>query len=185
MPNYRRWHQDGGCFFVTVVTFQRRRLFDDPAWRAVLHAAMDQTNRQRPWKTDGLVLMPDHWHALWRLPRGDTNYSWRIGRIKSLFTRAYLAAGGLAGRTSPNQRRNRRQGVWQPRFWEHAIRDAADFWLHLNYIHLNPVKHGLAAYPRDWPWSTFRRWVREGYYEEDWLGPTDLSENIEYVWHDR
>jgi putative transposase len=184
MPNYRRWRQEGGCFFLTVVTFDRKRFLVDSPWREALRAAMDQACREKPWTTEGLVLLGDHWHAMWRLPQGGTDYSWRVGRVKALFTRAYLAGGGLPGRATPNQRRNRRQAVWQPRFWEHTIRDAKDFWMHLNYIHMNPVKHGLVKYPKDWPWSTFHRWVKQGCYEQDWLGPTDLPGNVRYLWGD-
>lgn len=83
-----------------------------------------------------------------------------------------------------SQRRLRRRGIWQVRFWEHIIRDARDFKMHLDYIHLNPVKHGLASRPADWPWSSFHRYVKAGEYEADWLGRADLPENVEYFWHD-
>jgi putative transposase len=67
-----------------------------------------------------------------------------------------------------SRRHNRRRGVWQRRFWEHAIRDEGDLARHLDYIHHNPVKHGLVQRASDWPWSSFHRFVREGKYSADW-----------------
>jgi putative transposase len=62
------------------------------------------------------------------------------------------------------------RGIWQRRFWEHLIRDAADFWAHMDYVHFTLVKHGLARRVGDWPHSTFRRLVEEGVYPADWGG---------------
>ncbi len=67
-----------------------------------------------------------------------------------------------------DQRHERR--LWQRRFWEHLIRDEADWRRHLDYIHYNPVKHGLAKHPIDWSWSSFRRCVERGWYEASWGG---------------
>jgi len=131
---------------------------------------------------EAIVLLPDHLHMLWRMPEGDADYSTRIAATKKRFTRSYLAAGGAEAPVRPGQRRHRLRGVWQPRFWEHTIRDARDYHRHLDYIHLNPVKHGLVASPREWPHSSFHRYVEMGWYEPDWCGRTDLPGNIEYVW---
>ena len=127
-------------------------------------------------------------HMLWRLPQGDSDYSWRMGRLKATFTKAFrLAHGGQAGRggvspavTAADQRK-RYSGIWQPRFWEHTIRDGRDFKMHLDYIHSNPVRHGLVAWPKEWPWSSFRRYVRLGEYDEDWCGRVDLPGQVEYL----
>lgn len=121
---------------------------------------------------------------LWRLPDDDDDYAKRIAALKRRFTRGYLSAGGVEGELSTSQRRQRCRGVWQKRFWEHRIRDARDFRMHVDYIHTNPVKHGLATYPRDWPYSSFQRYVAMGWYEPDWCGRTDLPQNAEYVWLD-
>ena len=61
-------------------------------------------------------------------------------------------------------------GIWQRRYWEHTLRDEDDFTQHLDYIHFNPVKHGHSVRVRDWPFSSFRRWVRLGAYTLDWAG---------------
>ncbi|HKV12108.1 MAG TPA: transposase, partial [Thermoanaerobaculia bacterium] len=137
--------------------------------------------RQRwPFRIDAFVLLKDHLHALWTLPSGDTEYSKRWAWIKKEFTKAWIAAGGHERETSPSRLRRRRRGVWQRNFWEHTIRDERDFALHFDYIHYNPVKHGLVSSVRDWPFSTFHRWARLGVYHPDWgSGPDqrpDFSE---------
>jgi len=69
---------------------------------------------------------------------------------------------------SDARRARRRRGVWQPRFWEHTIRDEVDFEDHFHYIHYNPVKHAVVPFPYQWPYSSFHRWVRAGVYTSDW-----------------
>ena len=184
MPNYRRWRQEGGCFFLTVVTYGRRPLFADTSARELLHQALRAVANERPWTTEAMVLLPDHWHALWRLPAGDTDYSTRVARVKKTFTGAWIARGGKEQAITESQRRLRRRGIWQVRFLEHTIRSARDFKKHLDYIHLNPVKHGYVRRPVDWPWSTFRQWVAKGEYDAEWLGRTDLPGSVEYYWPD-
>jgi len=115
-----------------------------------------------------MVLLPDHLHALWTLPEGDADFSLRWAVVKQSFTLGWLATDGRRAAASDSFRRGRRQGVWQRRFWEHAIRDPADFSQHLDYIHYNPVKHGLASCPHTWPYSTFRKWVERSAYAADW-----------------
>ena len=181
MPNYRRKHV-GDVYFFTLVTCDRMRLFDCERNRRLLGAAMRKTRRYLPWKTLGVVLLPDHLHLLWRLPPGDSDYSRRITAIKRRFTRAYLATGGVEGALPAGQRRKRHRGVWQRKFWEHTIRDVRDFRMHLDYIHVNPVKHGHVERTIDWPWSSFRRYVQRQWYEPDWQGRIDLPGTVEYIW---
>ena len=184
MPNYRRKRQPGSIVFLTVVTYRRRRLFHHAPWRALLRQAMDAARTGRPFELTGIVLLPDHVHMLWRLPPGDADFSTRVSQMKRVFTRSYLASGGKDGAGTPSRQRQRIRGVWEKRFWEHTIRDARDLRMHLDYIHLNPVKHGLAARPGDWQWSSFARYVRMGWYEPDWLGRIDLPGNMRYLWMD-
>lgn len=150
----------------------------------MLGKAMRRTRADWPWQTLGIVLLPDHLHMLWRMPADDTDYSRRITSIKRRFTRAYLDSGGIEGTPPPGQHRKRHRGVWQKRFWEHTIRDDRDFRMHLDYIHLNPVKHGLTDTPEDWPWSSFHRYVQMEWYEPDWHGRVDLPGTVEYVWRE-
>ncbi|MGY4433518.1 REP element-mobilizing transposase RayT [Bradyrhizobium sp. F1.13.1] len=67
-----------------------------------------------------------------------------------------------AGERSISKSRKREKGIWQRRFWEHSIRDDADLERHVDYIHFNPVKHGLVTRVRDWSFSSFHRYVDQG-----------------------
>jgi len=71
--------------------------------------------------------------------------------------------------------RKRERGFWQRRFWEHLIRDDADYASHLDYLHFNPVKHGWADDPATWPFSSFRYLVARGIYAADWGATADVS----------
>jgi putative transposase len=130
-----------------------------------------------------VVLLPDHLHAIWTLPEGDAGYSVRWKRIKEEFTKNFIQAGGEEGPRSDSRLRRQERGIWQRRFWEHTIRDEDDFEEHFNYVHYNPVKHRLVRYPRDWPYSSFHRWVKLGAYPPDWscldLGPVNFRNRDE------
>lgn len=169
MPEYRRGFEPGGRFFFTLVTDQRRPVFLDSQARTCLRKVIQSVQAERPFELEAIVLLADHLHCLWRLPEGDNDYSVRWACIKKGFTQRWLAAGGQAGAVSDSRKDHREKGVWQRRFWEHIIRDERDWIAHVNYIHYNPVKHGLASCPHGWPYSTFGRYVKENIYEPDWL----------------
>jgi len=98
------------------------------------------------------------------LPAGDANFAMRWALIKQRFSKSIPATE----RRSDVQQRRAERGIWQRRYWEHLIRDEADFAAHLNYVHFNPVKHGLVMRVADWPYSTFHRLVHRGCYPESW-----------------
>ena len=167
MPEYRRFDAPGGTFFLTLVTYGRRPLFRDADNVARLRAALSDVQQRRPLVVHGAVVLPDHLHFLWELPKHDADFSTRVGLLKVGFTRSLGAAGQRAS-ASPSRRRHHERDVWQRRFWEHTIRDEDDFGIHLDYIHYNPVKHGLACCPHAWPYSSFHQWVQREVYEADW-----------------
>jgi len=167
MPDYRRYFVAGGSYFFTVVTDRRRPFLCEPLARTLLRAALRECLARWPFRLDAIVLLPDHFHAIWTLPASDASYSRRLGWLKKEFTKRWLARGGKDRRVSPSRSRRGNHGVWQRRFWEHSIRDEQDFERHLDYIHYNPVKHGLVRSPRDWPYSSFRRWVKLGVYSAE------------------
>jgi putative transposase len=158
MSDYRRVFIPGGVFFFTVVTHERVPFFTTEERVEVLRGAFRKVRASHPFWIDAMVVLPDHIHCIWRLPEGDGDYSSRWREIKK--------AASKAIDTRTNQHHER--PVWQRRFWEHAIRDQQDWRNHMDYIHYNPVKHGLVKRPIDWPWSSFRRAVARGWYEEDW-----------------
>ena len=175
MSDYRRAFVPGGTFFFTVVTDHRSPLFADAAARTILGNVIRRCRQIFPVEIVAVVLLPEHLHALWTLPPGDSNFSMRWGWIKKEFTKAWLATDGRERQLSATQQRERRHSIWQRRFWEHTIRDEDDLAAHFDYIHYNPVKHGLVASPRDWLWSSFHRWVRAGHYSPDWAATQENS----------
>ena len=181
---YRRSRIPGGVFFFTVVTNQRRQILVSSGNRGHLRRAFRDVRCRRDFTLDAIVLLPDHLHLLMHLPHGDADYSIRIGGIKRRFTDLYLASGGKEAPMPSGRKAKRYRGVWQPRFWEHAVRDAEDYKRHLDYIHANPVKHGLVSRVGDWQWSSFHRYVRLGEYDLDWAGHVDLPHEVEYLWAD-
>ncbi len=179
MPNYIRWRKPGGIFFFTLVTHERRRLFCDEAPRRHLREAIIEAKKRTPFLLDAMVLMPDHLHLLMRLPENESDYSIRLAKVKRNFTERYLSAGGAEGATTQSRRKHRDRGVWERRFYEHCIRDYPDWKLHLDYIHVNPLKHGLVTWPRDWPWSTFNDWMARGEYHKEWCGHITLPGGVD------
>jgi putative transposase len=179
---YRRAHVSGGTFFFTLVTERRRALFRDGEAVRLLLEAVEKVRSRHPFEVDAYVVLPDHLHTLWTLPQGDTKFSTRWRLVKEAFTRAYLKTHEAPDRTE-SRRSKGEQSIWQRRFWEHAIRSEADFAAHVDYIHINPVKHGLVAAARDWPYSSFRDWVAREAYDETW-GSNDMPPLPEWVGHE-
>lgn len=174
MPNYRRSQIAGGTYFFTVVTYRRRRLLTGELGRQCLRSAIEKVRLTYPFEMPASILLPEHLHAIWTLPRGDHDYSTRWRRIKEEFTRAWFAAGGTEASLTTSRRSRNERGIWQRRFWEHTIEDEDDLRRHIDYIHYNAVKHGEAKCPKDWPYSTFEKWVDAGAYEANW-GCTNMG----------
>jgi putative transposase len=168
MSRYRRAHIEGGSFFFTVALADRS---SDVLIRHIdrLRRIYASVHEQHPFQTIAICVLPDHMHALWSLPQGDADFSLRWSLIKSGFSRGF--AGDMHRSASKAARRER--GIWQRRYWEHAIRDDADLERHVDYIHFNPVKHGHVSQVCDWPHSSFHRYVARGILPRDWAGRVD------------
>ena len=165
MTGYRRNFVAGGCFFFTVnLADRRRRLLTENI--DALRAALRETQRHHPFSIDAIVMLPDHLHTVWTLPEGDADFSTRWRLIKTSFSRSLPTMEPVSGSRAAKGER----GIWQRRYWEHTIRDEKDFERHIDYVHINPVKHGLVTRVSDWPYSSFRRMVTQGVYPEDWAG---------------
>jgi putative transposase len=167
MVQYRRNLIAGGTYFFTVNLQDRRRALlvehiDD------LRSIVREVQAQLPFSIDAMVVLPDHWHAVWTLPPNDAGYSRRIQLIKAKFTSHLLRMGENIEKDARGEYR-----LWQKRYWEHTIRDEPDFEAHVNYVHINPVKHGHVVRPIDWLHSTLRKYVDYGLLPADWTCATE------------
>jgi putative transposase len=170
MPHYRRNRVEGGTYFFTVALADRcsELLVQEVA---ALRDSVSRTRALYPFAIDAWVVLPEHLHAVWTLPEGDADFSTRWSLIKRGFS-ARIAKGEVrsASRIAKGER-----GIWQRRFWEHTVRDETDFARHVDYVHFNPVKHGLVENAEGWPFSSFRRAVARGDYPSNWVKGEDAA----------
>jgi putative transposase len=160
---YRRADVAGGTYFFTVNLADRSsRLLIEHV--DCLRDAVRVVKRRRPFEIVAWVVLPDHLHAMWTLPGGDADFPGRWSLIKAGFSRAIVRSEDV----SASRRGKRERGIWQRRFWEHLIRDEDDLHRHIDYVHINPVKHGHADRAADWPHSSIHRYVRAGWLTADW-----------------
>lgn len=158
MVQYRRnWLPGGTYFFTVTLTDRSSTLLVDRV--DVLRDATRKTRNAMPFEMVAAVVMPNHLHALWTLPEGDADYATRWRLLKTHFTKSL----GIA---TP----------WQRRYWEHTIRDERDLANHIDYIHINPVKHGHVARASDWPHSSIHRYIAEGSVSPDWAADIDVAD---------
>ena len=137
MPHYRRLRIPGGTYFFTVNLLNRDT---DLLTRHIqaLRSAVRATRASRPFHIDAWVVLPDHLHCVWTLPPGDEDFCNRWKAIKTRYVQCIPATESR----SPSRAKRGERGIWQRRYWEHFIRDEADYARHVDYIHINPVKHG-------------------------------------------
>jgi putative transposase len=109
------------------------------------------------------------------LPPDDADFSGRWRRIKSLFTRDVVRHGLMVARSPRGE-----YSLWQRRFWEHTVREESDFARHVDYIHYNPVKHGLVSCASEWPHSSFHQYVRKGVLPPDWGGVANGNADADF-----
>jgi len=170
---YRRARVEGGTYFFTVNLGDRNT---DLLVRHIdgLRAAINRVKSRHPFSLIAMVALPEHLHAIWRLPPGDADYSTRWSLIKAGFSRTLERSEVIRG----SRHRKRERGIWQRRYWEHCIRDGLDLSRHVDYIHFNPVKHGLVTRAADWPHSTLHEYIARGLMAPDWgddVGDIDVG----------
>ncbi len=163
MRTYTRAFTLGGTFFFTVNLADRSgTLFIDHI--AELRESVKRVRDAHPFRIDAIVVLPEHIHAIWTFPEGETDYPTRWALIKAGFSRKLPKNEPVsASRNNKGER-----GIWQRRYWEHQIRDEDDFAHHVDYIHFNPVKHGYVKSPCDWAHSSIHRFIREGILPPNW-----------------
>ena len=172
---YRRAQVNEGTYFFTVNLAERRR-FLLVEYIDVLRKVVGMVKERHPFTIDAMVILPEHLHAVWTLPLGDTDYPRRWMLIKTGFSR-HIPQGERrsASRTSKGER-----GIWQRRYWEHLIRDEGDLARHVDYIHFNPVKHGHVQRAADWPYSSIHRHIEAGMIGRDWGGGICENDKRDY-----
>lgn len=174
MPEYRRVMIKGGTYFFTLVTYQRQKIFSSPPARVLFLKTIEYVYTYHPFTMEAYCLLPDHVHFLWQLPEEDADYSMRISSIKRHFSIKFRQQFNIPELENISRINRRESTIWQRRFWDHFIRDEDDLQRHIDYIHYNPVKHGLVNNVRDWQSSSFFDYVRLGYYDLNW------GENIHF-----
>ena len=164
MTDYRRFYIPNSTWFFTVNLAERRNNHLLVERIELLREAFRYVKQRKPFQVNAVVVMPDHLHCIWTLPRGDTDFSIRWNMLKGHFSRG-MEKGE---RISQSRSTRRERGIWQRRFWAHLITDQDDFNRHVDYIHWNPVKHGKTQRVIDWPHSSFHKFVAEGVYPPTW-----------------
>ena len=172
---YRRADIAGGTYFFTVNLADRSsRLLVSHI--DVLRSAVRVVRQRHPFEIVAWVVLPEHMHAIWTLPENDADFAGRWSLIKSGFSRA--VARMETENVSASRSRKRERGIWQRRFWEHLIRDEVDLQRHIDYVHINPVKHGHVTRASAWPYSSIHRYVERGWLSADWACEPDAVERV-------
>ncbi len=153
MSMIRRYYDSGQLYFTTHVTLERLPILSGS--ERLLLSAWGRIRSRRRFGVVAWAILPDHFHMI-LLPRNN-DLSEIVREVKLSFSKRFRATHPAAtGR------------LWQYRFWDHVIRSEGDLRRHLDYIHYNPVKHGLAPTPHEYEWSSFGSFVRCGMYGADW-----------------
>lgn len=164
MPHRNRNWIPGKRYFFTVITYNRMPILCDSKTRSALRTGMRKVRKARPFRVEALVLMPDHLHCIWTMPKDDEDVATRWRLIKAHVSRWV----GAPPADTPSGKARGERAFWQRRFHERVLVDDTDFAAHCDCVHRDPVKHGLCADPGDWAYSTFGRFVARGLYPAGW-----------------
>jgi len=152
MPNYKRRFQHQHTYFLTIITHKRNPILIENI--ELLRESFRQSKRKYRYDIDAIVILPDHIHML-ITPQIATDYPKIISSIKSYFSRYCDERYYVDMEQSKSRNRHRYKPIWQKRYYEHTIRDEFDMYFHLNYIEMNPVKHGVVEDVSEWVYSSF------------------------------
>ncbi len=172
--NYKRIFLNGYSYFITVVTYQRNPILIENI--DLLRESFKYAKTKFDFHIEAVVILHDHFHLIMELDN-PKEYPKIIGTIKSYFSKN--CDPGFYSHLLQSQSRIEQnyKPVWQKRFYEHTIRDEKDFRLRLEYIHFNPVKHGLVQCVKDWEYSSFSKFVQLGDYDREW---GDFDKTIDF-----
>jgi putative transposase len=127
-------------FFITVRLLKERGKLVDADFHS-LALALNRSRAMHPFFLAAWVFLPDHWHLICA-----PLYPLTISLVmKSIKTSSMILI---------NRRRAEAGELWQPRFFDCALRTVKEYGEKVEYLHLNSVKAGLAGRPQDWRWSS-------------------------------
>ena len=159
MPNYRRYYIPNSVYFITTVTNKRLAIFKNNENIKIIFNTLKTVKDMKPFDLIAYCLLYDHLHLLIGI---DEKFKYNITQImhslKRNFTLNYKNIHKI----------NHEINLWQKRFWDHIIRNENDMKRHVDYIHYNPVKHGITIKPEEYKYSSFNLWVEKGFYEIGW-----------------
>ena len=164
MSKLLRYFKPGQIYFVTSVTHNRQLLLKDHC--DTLSEILDKYKLEMRFDLIAWVIMPDHLHII--IDPKDNSLSDIMRKIKLSFSFRFRKSKGIFAKT-----------IWQKRFWDHIIRNQNDLNRCIDYIHYNPVKHGIVMNPEAWKHSSFQLFLGNGYYTSDWGStlPRSLGKN--------
>ena len=139
--------------FVTVKLLPCRAKLETPDYER-LAASLASMRRKHGFVITAWVFLPDHWHAMVYPPFPLT--------ISTVFQ-----AVKVSSMIGINVRRRERGELWQPRFFDHALRTVKEYNETVEYIHLNPVRRGLVKQMTDWRGSNVHEYAGLGGEEQE------------------
>ncbi len=185
MPEYKRLKLPHHPVFITIVTFNRNPILIKNI--NLLRESFKYAKQKHDFEIFASVILPDHLHLILNI--GNLcDYSAIISLIKATFSKNINECEllNIKENLTSSKIKKREKGVWQRRFIEHTIRDEKDLCNHLDYIHYNPIKHGLVKNVNDWEHSSFKKFVRTKWYEPNWGNYNDIKglEHLNIVKYD-
>ncbi|MBQ8459805.1 transposase [bacterium] len=169
--NYHRVFIQNSYVHIIILSYDRSPIFIDNF--ELLQQAFENAKYYFDFDVVACCVLPDHIHFIMK-PTNIEEYPRIITSIKYYFSRNYV---GLESPTynvnesSPlkiGYKNKREKGIFQHRYYEHTIVDENELNKIIDYIHYNPVKHGYVDKVKNWAYSSFKRFVDKGYYDEDW-----------------
>ena len=166
MSNFKRYFQNKNLVFITIVTYKRQ---------PILIKNIDQirqsfTQTQYNFHIIAGVVLENHMHIIIQSEKAE-DFSKIIQSFKSKFSRQMQ----FNENQTEEQKNRREKGIWQRKYYDHIIRNENDFYKHLDYIHYNPIKHDYVKKAKDWKYYSFKKFVRMGYYDENWCNFEDKN----------
>jgi putative transposase len=136
---------ENGTYFVSASTYQKRHHFSGAKRLAVLQRGLLSVARDFGWGIEAWAVFSNHYHFVAHSPEssaGAQSLSQMLGVL-------HTTTGGWINRLDDDRRRQ----VWF-NFWETRLTHQTSSLARLNYVHQNPVKHGLVLAANQYPWCS-------------------------------